>query len=64
MSNIAAKDTLDAPLDSNPFPMSGTKVIPIEILDTIAPSEQQEEDAEDHGQAVDPTDVFNLQAMS
>jgi hypothetical protein len=64
MSNIAAKDTLDAPLDSNPFPMSGTKVIPIEIFDTIPPSEQHMEDTEDHGHAADPTDVFNLQAMA
>jgi hypothetical protein len=64
-SNIAAQDTLlDERLDSNPFPMSGTKVIPIEIFDTIPPSEQHMEDTEDHGHAADPTDVFNLQAMA
>ena len=64
-SNVAARNTiLDIPLESNALPMSETNVVPIESLDNYTPSEQRDEDTEDHGRAADPTDVFNLQAMS
>lgn len=58
-SNLAARDTmLDTELESDPFPMSGTRTIPVE---PTTDSGSGGTVTEDHGHAADPTDVFNLQ---
>jgi parallel beta-helix repeat protein len=59
-SNLAAHGAiLDTELESNPFPMTGTKFIAVEPFGN--PSELGASETEDHGHAADPTDVFNLQ---
>lgn len=61
-SNLAAQDTiLDQVLESNPFPMSGTRTIAVAPVNTGNPSETGGSEEENHGHAADPTDVFNLQ---
>lgn len=61
-SNLAANDSiLDQAQESNPFPMTRTKIIAIEPISTEYPSDLDGNILEDHGRAADPTDVFNLQ---
>jgi len=61
-SNMEARGTiLDSPLESNPFPMSGTTVVSTKAMGNDKFSDE-ELDSENHGHASEPTDVFNLQA--
>ncbi|KAG7364690.1 hypothetical protein IV203_037892 [Nitzschia inconspicua] len=61
-SNLAAHDTiLDTALESNPFPMSGTRIVAVESENPGKPSLLEETELEDRGHATDPTVVFNLQ---